>query len=162
MDDQIQPQENEGRGFPVAFLIGIGMVAVLLVAVWLMSGLQTKVEAPTKLPFGDAEQAYAKRIKFSKIQMSRATNFLGHEITVIAGVIENVGNQTLLEMEFEIEFRDFSDQVVLRETLRQFGKLGPPLEAGRDREFQLNFEKVPSSWNQQYPQFHITGLALQP
>lgn len=156
-----EPEEKEGRGFSIALLLGVAAVAVLVGVVWFVSSRPTQVVAPAPLPFGEAEKNYAQRIRFTDIQMSRATNFLGHQVTIISGYAENMGNQTIREMSFALEFRDFSDQVVLREELRFPGKMEPPIEGGRRREFQFNFEKVPASWNQQHPQFHITGLSLE-
>lgn len=160
MSEQLQEQQEEGRGFAVAFAIGLGVVVLLLIGVWAASNRESKVAAPVKLPFSEAEQAYARRIRFTDIQRSRAANFLGQQVTIIAGHIENMGSETIAEIEFHIEFRDLSEQVVMRETLRLFGREGPPLESGRRREFQFNFEKVPDSWNQQPPQFQITGILL--
>ena len=153
--------EQESRGFPVAFAIGIVAVLLLLGGVWWFSSRQAPEAAPAALAFGDAEQAYARRIEFSRIQMSRAKNFLGHEVTVIAGIIDNLGNQDILEMTFRIEFRDFESQVVFKDDLRFPDKMAGPIGAGRTREFQFNFENIPPTWAQSYPQFHITGLRLQ-
>jgi hypothetical protein len=159
--EQVNQGQGEGRGFPIAFLLGLGVVIVLLLAVWAISSREVKQEAPAKLAFGEAEQAYARRIRFTDIQRSRAANFLGQQVTIIAGYIENMGNQTIGEIEFQIEFRDLEEKVVMRESLRLFGKEGPPLESGRRREFQFNFEKVPDSWNQHPPQFQITGILFK-
>lgn len=161
MGEPSRTQENESRGFPAAFLIGIGVMLALLAVVWFVSSRGAKQAAPAKLPFGGSEQAYAQRIRWTDMQMSRAKNFLGHEVTFIAGFVENAGNQTILEMECVVELRDFSDQAIFRDTVRLFGKLGPPLGAGHRRDFQFNFESVPGAWNQQYPKFEITGLSLQ-
>lgn len=156
-----EPQEKEGRGFPIALLLGIAAVTVLVGVVWLVSSQPSQVVAPAPLPFGETEKEYARRIRFTDIQMSRATNFLGHQVTIISGYVENMGNQTIREMSFALEFRDFSEQVVLREEVRFPGKMESPIEGGRRREFQFNFEKVPAPWNQQYPRFQIAGLNLE-
>ena len=156
-----QEPPNESRRFPLAFLAGIVAVLVLLGVVWLVSSRQALVTAPPPLPFGENEQKQAQRVRFTDIQMSRATNFLGHQVTIISGYVENMGTETIGEMSLIVEFRDFADQVVLREDVRLLGKMEPPLLGGRRTEFQFNFEKMPPSWNQQHPQFHITGLALQ-
>lgn len=162
VNDSNTASENGGRGFPLAFLIGIAAVAILVALVYWFSTRQTPEVAPAALPFTETEQAYARRIRFTDIQMSRATNFLGHEITVISGFLENMGNQTLREMTFRIEFRGFSGEVVYQDELRFPEKNMPPIEGGRRREFQFNFEKIPPTWSQTHPQFHITGLALEP
>lgn len=156
------PQEQEPRRFPLALLVGLIAVVFLLGFVGFFSSRPAELTAPASLPFSDSEQAYAKRIRFTGIQMSRAKNFLGHEVTVIAGTIENLGNQDIREMTFAVEFRDFPGQVVLREEVRYPDAKMPPIAAGRQRDFVFNFEKVPAAWSQQYPQFPISGLRLAP
>jgi len=155
------PQEQEPRRLPLAFLVALVAIVFLVGILWFVSGRPAQVAPLAALPFGDAEQAYARRIRFSGIQMSRAKNFLGQEVTVIAGTIENVGNQDLLEMTFAVEFRDFEGQVVLREEIRFPDAKMPRIPSGGTRDFVLNFEKVPATWSQQYPQFPIRGLRLE-
>ena len=156
------PHEQEARRIPLAFLAGIIAVVFLLGIAWLFLGQPAKVAGPAALPFGDAEQAYAKRIRFQNIQMSRAKNFLGHEVTVIAGTIENMGNQDIREMTFAVEFPGFSGEIVLREVVRFPDAKLPRIPAAGARDFVLNFENVPATWSQAYPAFPITGLLLEP
>ena len=155
------PQENERRAVPPAFVLGLLVVALLLGGIWFASTLQKAPEAVKPLAFGEAEQAYAKRVRFTDIEMGRAKNFLGHEVTIISGFVENMGNQTIREMSFRIEFLGFSQEVVMQEEIRFLGGQAPPLEGGRRRDFQFNFEKVPDAWSQSHPRFHITGLSLE-
>lgn len=137
-------------------------MALLVVGLLWVSGRQQQAVAPAPLPFTEPEKTYATRIHFTNIQMSRATNFLGHQITVIAGFMENAGTATVQEMEIAVEFRDFDGRVVLRDNVRFPGGREQPILGGRRRDFQFNFEKVPGSWNQQHPKFEITGLRLEP
>ncbi len=136
-------------------------MVILVGVVWLLSRQTTTSSSPAQLPFGDTEKAYARRIHFKDIQMGRAVNFLGHEVTVISGTIENVGNQDILEMTIAVEFRDFAGQVVLREEVRYPDTKMPRISASGQRDFVFNFEKVPATWSQQYPQFLVTGLRLE-
>jgi len=154
--------QEQPRQMPQAFLAGLVVMAILIGVAWFISSRPVKTVAPAALPFGATEQAYARRIRFTGIQMNRAKNFLGNEVTVIAGTIENLGNQDLKEMTFALEFRDFSGQVVLREEVRFPDAKLPRIPASGQRDFVLNFEAVPPSWSQQYPQFVITGLSLEP
>lgn len=157
-----EPQQGQSsRRFTPAFLAGLAVMALLLGGVWFLSRTSGTPTALAPLPFGDSEKAYAARITFKNIQMSRATNFLGHEVTVISGTIENKGNQDVVQMSFAVEFRDFSGQVILREEVRYPDERMPRIPASGERDFVFNFENVPPSWSQQYPQFPITGLALE-
>ncbi len=115
-----------------------------------------------KFPFGPAEQAYAERIHFNNLRMSRSTNMLKQEFTYVNGTISNDGVQTIRAMEVTVEFRDPLNQVILRDS--QFviaPSADPPLNAGLSREFQVTLEHVPAEWNQEYPSIRVTGLILQ-
>ncbi len=156
---------EEKREFPWHFVAG-GIATVLIVGglVLFPGGRSSGPEVQQQLPFGEPEKAYAERIAFSDIKMSRASNLLDQEITFVHGVLENRGARVIRDIEITIEFRDLMNQVVLRETLRPFGPSGPartPLQAGRGREFHLNLESVPPDWNRKYPTIRVTGLLLE-
>ena len=152
-------QEERSR-FPVAFLAGAGVVGLLLVSLFLvMRHLQPPGPiAERPLPMGESEQAYAQNIHFLDVKMSRATNFLNQEFTYVFGIVSNDGPRTLREMEVTMEFRDFMNQVVLREARRLFGPRDTPLGSGQRREFQFAFDHIPADWNRQPPRFRVTGL----
>ena len=153
---------EDKREFPWALVAGAAVVVLLVGVVWFITSRRpSETLQEAKLPFGAAEQAYTERIHFKDIQMQRAANLLNQEITFILGKVENAGTKSIAEMEVVIEFRDLMNQVVLRETQRLYGKNVKPLPGGRSREFQFNFEHVPTDWNRQYPSFRVTGLRLE-
>ena len=117
--------------------------------------------APQKLPFGAAEAAYAEHVHFLDLRMSQATNYLNQEFTFLYGVLSNDGNRTIREIEVTIEFRNFMNEVVLRDTQRVIGPRGQPLNAGFRRDLELAFEHIPADWNRQYPAIRVTGLRLE-
>lgn len=149
--------------FVLALLFGASVVvlvgfAVYLLLVWV--GIRpTQPLAP--LPMGATEQAYAGQIEFSGVQMSRAENFLGQEVTYLFCVVTNRGDRTVRQMEIAVEFRDAFQQVVLRDTRRVIGPRASPLRPGVSRELQLSWEHIPAYWNHQYPSIRITGLLLE-
>jgi len=148
------------RGFPFAFAAGLAVVGLLLGGLWWLSANQPRMAAAQPLPFGDAEKAYASRIKFTDIQMNRTANFLDQQVTAIFGFVENKGTRTIREMEVRLEFRNLLGQVVLRDERRIFGPREGSLGGGRRSEFQFNFERIPEDWDRHVPQFTITGLHL--
>jgi hypothetical protein len=154
--------EERKSSFPVAFAGGIVVVLIVFGAVFLYTET-TRAPAPAEqhLSLTDETREYAQRIHFGELQMSRAKNMIGTELTYIAGVVRNEGDRTIKDFEATIEFRDSLEQVVLREIRRPLGKGAAPLGPGARREFQVTIEAVPSSWNQYYPQFRVTGLVLE-
>jgi hypothetical protein len=154
---------DEKRGFPVAFLAGIVVVAILgVILVFVVKHTQPKgIAAAKTLPFEAAEQAYAPRIQFTGIQMAHSTNFLNQEFTFVAGTIVNNGDKSIVALQVAIEFHDQFNQVVLRDSEVILQPPVAPLPAGQMRDFQVILERIPSDWNRQYPSIQVAGLVLQ-
>ena len=165
-DPQAEPQLGQregGRQFGVALLAGL--VIVLIIAggayFWIEKTADKPAAKAPPLPMGADEQAYASKIIFGDFDLNRVTNFLNQQVINVAGVVTNSGQQTVLEMEVSMEFRDVGQNVILREKQRMFGSKERPLQSLEKRAFQLNFENIPDGWNQVPPAFTITGLRLQ-
>jgi len=153
----------ERRRFPIAFLAGAIVMARLFGGFYLLTRILGSSGPATavKLPFGPAEQAYAERIHFNDLHLSRSTNMIKQEFTYVNGTMSNDGDQTIRAMEVTVEFRDDLKQVILRDSQFVIAPHGdPPLNAGLSREFQLTLEHVPAEWNQEYPSLRVTGLLL--
>jgi hypothetical protein len=154
----------ERRRFPVAFLAGAMVMALLFGGFYLLTRILGShgPSVAVKLPFGAAEQAYAERIHFNELHMSRSTNMIKQEFTYVTGTMSNDGVQAIRAMEVTVEFRDGLNQVILRDSQFVIAPQGdPPLNAGLSREFQVTLEHVPAEWNQEYPSIRVTGLVLQ-
>jgi hypothetical protein len=156
------PGKEEGRQFPIAFAAGAVIVALVIAGLVLMSrgSRPAGAAAEAKLPFGPAEQAYAEHIHFNGLQMAKANNFLNQEFTYVAGTTSNDGARTIRGLTVAMEFRDPFNQVVLREDETLIGTKDQSLGGGQRRDFQVTLEHVPAEWNQQYPNFRVTGLVL--
>jgi hypothetical protein len=150
-------------GLPLAFLAGLLVVVSIIAVIYLVTET-SKSTAPAEqhLSLSEADKPYLERIQIGDIQMSRAENLLGHELTYIVGTLRNNGTRNLRDIEVTVEFRDLLNQVILRENRRLFGRNPPVIPGGQSRAFQLTFEGVPKEWNRQYPTFKITGVVLDP
>jgi hypothetical protein len=154
----------ERRRFPIAFLAGAIVVALMFGGFYLLTRILGSRDsaAAVRLPFGPAEQAYAERIHFNDLHMSRSTNMIRQEFTYVTGIMSNDGDRTIRAMEVTVEFRDALNQIILRDSQFVIAPNGdPPLNAGLSREFQITLEHVPAEWNQEYPSIRVTGLLLQ-
>ncbi len=154
--------ESQSRSYSPVILAGAGIILVLLGAFFLLDR-GTRTPAPISgaaMPFGEAERAYSAQIKIADLQMSRAANLLNQEVTYLVGKVENSGHRKVRQIEVTVEYRDQINQLVLREKESLLAR-GVPLGPGEKREFQLNFENVPNSWNRQYPVIRVTGLQLE-
>lgn len=156
-------KRDDGSRFPLAFVLGIVVVALLFGGLLLLTKLTKPsgtAAAVQHFPFGTTEQAYSEHIHFNDIQMAKATNFINQEFTYVAGTISNDGAKTIRALEVNIEFRDPFNQVILRDSEQLITPKQGELGGGQRRDFQVTLEHVPAEWNQQYPVFRVTGLLL--
>lgn len=157
-------EKSSSSRFFVGLAAGAGIVLLIIAGAVLLSRGSGGVKGggqPAHLPFGPPEQAYAGQIRFSGLQLSQATNMLHTQFTYVVGSVTNSGTRTVRGIEVTVEFHDLIQQLVLRDTASVFPPSAGPLAPGQERAFQLTFEGVPSSWNQQPPSIRVSGLDLQ-
>ncbi len=156
------PTEERSR-LPVAFMVGIAIVAVLVGAAVLYSRYSApagpQVEKP--LPMGPAETAYAQQIRFLDPKMSRAANFLNQEVTYIFFTVDNAGDHKIQQIEVTVEFHDPFNQVILRDKQRLFLDNAAPFLPGQQRDVQIPYEHIPPQWNEVFPSIAVSGLSFK-
>jgi hypothetical protein len=150
---------------PITLAVGTVVVLALAASLWfLFAPLQNKLapvgegKAPTKM--SDAEQEYARNLRFENLALSRAENFLHQEVTTLNGEVVNGGKQPVQGLFVTMEFVDDLNQVVLRETRGVLGAPPAALAPGERRGFEISFEHVPNSWNRQQPALHVVSLQI--
>jgi hypothetical protein len=149
------------RGFPLALLAGAVVVLVGLGALYFLAQRPADpARGPAQPTMGEAERAYVPKLRFENLEMHRAANFLGQEVTYMFGNILNDGDRPVREVEVSFVFRNLDNEVVLRDTQTLFGPRALPLAPGASREIQVGWEVMPASWNQHVPEMRITGLLL--
>lgn len=155
-----QPEPKSGRSW-IAWM-GAATIAIALAAV-MWPGSERRSAFSTReshLPFGPAEQAYAPNLQIENLALSRAENFLNQEVTILAGRLTNAGDLPLSNVEITVEFSDQLGQIVLRETRAVFASPAPAFAPGDGRDFDVSFERIPSSWNIQQPAVRVSGLVF--
>lgn len=158
---QVKPGERR-RLWPFLLIGAVVVVVVVLLFGWVgghPSGPMPKKAKP--LPFGATEQAYAGKIKFENLKMSRFANMFNQEVTYVDGDMVNEGDRSVAGIQVAVEFRDIENKVVLLRTMRPLDRRAAPLAPGERRSFRLAFEQIPDSWNMQYPGIQVTGLVLR-
>ena len=159
--EKLAPRPPEGFGRkPLVILIGVLVVAVGIYFVFFHATGPSPTPSVRHLPFGPDEQAYAAKLQFGDLTMSRAENFLHQEVTILAGDVTNGGDRSVSGIEATITFTDDMQQIVLRETRSVLASGTAPLESGKTAHFEISFDYVPPSWNVQVPSVHVSGLAL--
>jgi len=166
MPEILRPQIPEDKPKTSAITLVIGAVVVLALAgsfLFLFTPLQNKTEhgaLGTAAPMSEAEQEYAKNLRFENIALSRAENFLHQEVTTLNGEVVNGGTRPVQGLYVNMEFTDDLKQVVLRETGAVVGTPPVALAPGERRVFEISFEHLPSSWNRQQPALHVASLRI--
>ena len=154
----IPDQPRGGRSW-VPWMAAAALAIALVIYVW--PGVENRPASRTRemhLPFGAAEQEYARKLQIEKLALSRAENFLHQQVTTLAGELINAGDRPLQNVELTVEFSDQLPQVVLRESRPVLAVGRPPLAPGERREFEISFEHIPTSWNRQLPDVRVSGV----
>jgi hypothetical protein len=165
LDPVITDESHEERSRILSILVVGGVIVLILFGGLLLLTRSTKPRptgAAAHLPFDADAAAYAGHISFQNLALSHADNFLNQEFVYVNGTISNDGTRSVRALELTVEFHDPFNQVVLRETGRVIAPPDQPLAAGQQRNFQVTIEqRLPSTWNQQYPSVRITGLVFE-
>ena len=163
--DPGENQETSERS-RILVILGAGGIVVLILFVGLLLITRSTKPRPigtaAKLPFGAEEKAYANNIHIQNVELSHAENFLNQEFVYVTGTVSNDGARSIRGLEATVEFHDPFKQVILRETQRVISGSDQPLDAGQQRNFQVTIEqRIPSTWDQQYPSVAVSGLVLK-
>lgn len=167
MTNELQLEQPQGRppDSSSRLLIFVVVAATIVLAFVLFWPRSVHHEAPpslaVQLPFGEAEQAYARQIRIEHISLSRAENFLHQEVTTVDAVLANDGNRTLQGVQITAEFYDQVHQVILQES-RNVLAGSPALLPHGSANIEISVEHIPSMWNTQPPSLRVTGLLFAP
>ena len=160
-----ESSDDKPRTSPITLAVGAVVVLAIAGSLWfLFAPLQNKLrpvgQGATATKMSDAEQEYAKNLRFENLALTRAENFLHQEVTTLNGEVVNGGKQPVQRLFLTMEFADDLNQVVLRETRGVLGAPPVPLAPGERRGFEISFEHVPSSWNRQQPALRVAALQI--
>jgi hypothetical protein len=158
--DISQPPPPARGPFSFALFVSAAAIIIVLAAFYLWPGRQSPSRGTpeTHPPFGPTERAYAQKIQFENLGLSRAENFLNQEVTILNGDAINIGDRALAELEVTVEFVDQMDQIALRESRLIVNSSAAPFGPGERRSLEISVEHIPPSWNMQMPFVRVTGL----
>lgn len=157
--------QDKPQSSVITLVVAALVVLAMAGSIWfLFAPLQDKMQPSgherAVMKMGPAEQEYAKNVRFEKITLSRAENFLHQEVTTLNGEVLNGGTLPVQGLFVTTEFSDDLNQVVLRETRGVLGTSPVALAPGERREFEISFEHVPTSWNKQEPVLRVASLQI--
>jgi hypothetical protein len=147
--------------------IAIAVAVVIAIAVLFAFLLRSQPKAASGPP------PYAASLKLSDFKMSAAENFVGATVSYVDGTVTNAGGKTVTHIIVEVNFKDDMGQLTLREEipLQVLKTTGPypeavdfsvsPLGPGQSKAFRLTFESISSQWNHQFPDVHVTDVAVK-
>ena len=144
----------------IPMVVVVAVLVVLGVALAFFFLVPSQQDASPTIPLKDAP-AYAAQIELSELQLSAAENFLGQQVVFLDGKIANQGSETVRLVQARLFFRDFMDQVILREEKELVSVRSQPLRPGEVQEFQLAFDRLPGSWNVQVPEIEFPLIRIE-
>jgi hypothetical protein len=163
----IQPTTTTEEQNSSKRIIFIAVAAVIVVAVVGAFLLRGQPKGPSGPP------PYAANLKLSDFKMSAAENFVGATVSYVDGTVTNAGDKTVTHVVVEVQFKDDMGQVAQREVvpLQILKTSGPypeavdfsvsPLPPGQSTPFRLTFEGISAQWNHQYPDIHVSDVAVK-
>ena len=117
--------------------------------------------------------SYAANLAISNLEMSEASSVAGGKATYVDGNIANKGDKTVSGITVQVGFRDFTNQLVQKETMplnlirthQPYIDTEPvsaaPIKPGESREFRLIFDHVAEGWNQNYPEIRVIEVKFR-
>ena len=139
-------------------MLGVAVfVAVVLGVVFWLSRQRT----PGPLPPSQEDIAYAAKLDLADLHLTAEEKFLGQAVVYLDGKLANRGDKILRGLSLRLYFRDYMNQVVLREDHVVLNTNAAPLAPGQARAFQLRFDRLPDAWNRQVPQFQLISIQIQ-
>jgi hypothetical protein len=147
------------KQFPSTAIIAGGIFLTILLAV--IYWMSHRPPAPPPPPPSAESLAYLPQIALTDFHMSAADNLIGSNLIYLDGKVANNGHRLVRHLRVRLYFYDAMNQLVLREEQNIISPGDSPLAAGETRDFQLRFDRLPSSWNYQPPQFRLVSLAIQ-
>jgi hypothetical protein len=163
----IQPSpatEERDSSKRIIFIAVAAVIVIAVVAAFLLRGQPKGASGPPP---------YAASLKVSDFKMSAAENFVGATVSYVDGTVTNAGDKTVTHVVVEVQFKDDMGQVAQRENipLQVLKTSGPypeavdfsvsPLPPGQSKPFRLTFEGISAQWNHQYPEIHVTDVAVK-
>jgi hypothetical protein len=148
-------------------IIAIAVAVVIVVAIIFAFLLRSQPKSASGPP------SYAANLKLSDLKMSAAENFVGATVSYVDGTVTNTGDKTVTHVAVEVQFKDDMGQTAQREDipLQILKTSGPypeavdfsvsPLGSGQSKPFRLTFEGISAQWNRQYPDIHVTDVAVK-
>jgi hypothetical protein len=149
-----------------------GIVVLVILGVFLARGHHGPAPNPGGTGLAPPDP-YAANLAISDVHMSEASSVAGGKATYVDGVIANHGSQTVTGLTVQVAFRDFTNQLVQKETMPlnlirthepyidTESVSAAPIGPGETREFRLIFDHVAADWNQNYPEIRVIEVKFK-
>jgi hypothetical protein len=171
--DFLSPNANSAKEpRPLAPWIIAGIAVLVILGIFLVRSHHGPPANPGGAGLAPPD-SYAANLPISNLKMSEASSVAGGKATYIDGTIANHGTQTVSAITVQVAFRDFTKQLVQKETMplnlirthEPYIDTQPvsaaPIAPGETREFRLIFDHVAEGWNQYYPEIRVIEVKFK-
>jgi hypothetical protein len=140
----------------VAF--GVGAVLVIASVGYLEFAPKPKIE---EIALTAEAKGYIRNLKLDNVEMKAKLDYFSQKVVEVQGQITNGGDRKLNVVEVTCVFRDYRNQVILRQRAPIVSAKMGGLQPGETKQFRLPFDEIPASWNQQLPNLVIAGIDFE-
>ena len=139
-------------------LIAVGALLLVALVGYLEFAPKPKVE---EIPLTAEAKGYIRNLALEDVGMKAKLDYFGQKVVEIQGQIGNTGDRPLKIVEVTCVFRDYANQVVLRQRSPIVSAKMGGLKPGEKKSFRLPFDEIPANWNQQMPNLVIAGITFE-
>ena len=149
-----------GERRPAIIIAGCLAVLACLAAAWILvpAGGEQVPEAIDLQEVTESAEIQS-HVELSHISIATSTNYVGHKIYLIHGVLKNVSTKPLRAVEARMTFTDFEGKPVDESVQQVFEAKQRPLLPGAEYRFESGFENLPKTWNYRVPVIELVKVS---
>jgi hypothetical protein len=149
-----------GERRPAIIIAACIAVFLAIVVVWALIPSDGEEDPPAgNLQEVTDAAGIQNHIELSHISIATSTNYFGHKIYLIHGVLKNVSEKPIRSVDAKMAFTDADGKPIDESVQKVFEVTQRPLQPGSEYRFQVGFENLPRNWNYRVPVIDLIKLA---
>jgi hypothetical protein len=147
---------GERRG-PI--IIGLTIAVVIgVLLLWAFSPGDRRISSANLNAVTEKDQIQS-HVQVSHLGIATSENYFGHKIRVTSGVLTNVSDKAIRQVELKLTFTDYEGKPVLESVQNAYSTTQRPLDPAAAHRFEISFENLPRNWNYRVPVVEVVKIA---